>query len=554
MNTNKEKIIRTLMVAAAIVLGIKYILTDFGIDAGFQLTMSYRLATGDVMLKEMWEPYQMSAFLCAPLIALWLAIFRTTTGLVLYLQTAGVLVDAAVSCLFYSRIKKHFPEMERAAFLMAWIFFVVSPKDVPIPEYANLQLWLTLLLCLCLLEYHFTEKRRFIVLGAFCMCGIVLAYPSCALIFIATMVILVKHGRKSDAGLFAGLCFGIGGIYAALLLRNVGISGLITVLHGMFALETSHGMKLSEKFLWYAGDAAKIAVGLLIAYLVSFLLTRIPAIKKRLPAEALFLVFIIGFALYTTLCWSRFVRFNYAVLFPALILLGLLHAKKLDEKERFFYGMATLFSLLNFFATLLLTNLVLCASLPYLLVGAVAALLPISKAANTLPDRKTKTPVAAAALILIAFMFFRNAYLIRPLAGDVFSIFQLHGIVKAGPAAGVITEYMGAYIQNESVKEWEQYVPDGSNIYIVGPSTDTLGYLYKNTGVSAPSLVPTPDYNDSLFTYWEMNPDKYPDIVIVSCWYGTLNVEEDSWIMNWIKNDFSYSSSVDGKYWRYYFR
>ena len=145
-------------------------------------------------------------------------------------------------------------------------------------------------------------------------------------------------------------------------------------------------------------------------------------------------------------------------------------------------------------------------------------------------------------------------YLIRPLAGEVCSTFQIHGIVKAGPATGIITEYMGAYMQNESFREWQEYVPEGSNIYLMGPSVDTLGYMYRNSRVSAPSVVPTPDYNDSLLAYWEMNPGKYPDMIIISCWYGEMKLAEDSWIMHWIDTEYEPSASVDGKYWRYYYR
>lgn len=78
-----EKIIRLIMLIIAVALSIKYIFVDFGIDAEFQIAMSYRLAKGDIMFKEMWEPYQMSAFLCAFFIKIYIWLFHTTTGIVL---------------------------------------------------------------------------------------------------------------------------------------------------------------------------------------------------------------------------------------------------------------------------------------------------------------------------------------------------------------------------------------------------------------------------------------------------------------------------------------
>ena len=140
--------------------------------------------------------------------------------------------------------------------------------------------------------------------------------------------------------------------------------------------------------------------------------------------------------------------------------------------------------------------------------------------------------------------------------GDVSTILKIQGVVKEGPAAGIITEYMGAYMQNESMKEWEQYIKDGYSIFLIGGSLDTSGYMYSDTTIAAPSVVPTPGYNESILKYWEINPDKYPDVIIASCWYGTINSElgEDSWIMRWIEEEYKPRYYVDGKYWRYYFR
>lgn len=77
-------------------------------------------------------------------------------------------------------------------------------------------------------------------------------------------------------------------------------------------------------------------------------------------------------------------------------------------------------------------------------------------------------------------------------------------------------------------------------MYLIGGSLDTLAYLYSDTVISAPSLVPTPGYNESILDYWEMNPDKYPDVIVASYWYGTMNEElgQDSWIMKWIEEEY----------------
>ncbi len=164
------RIFKGFLMITAIALGLKYIFVDFGIDAEFQISMSYRLAKGDVMFKEMWEPVQTSAFLCAFFIKIYLTLFHTTTGIVLYLQVLGILVDGTISYLLYRVVSRHL-HCDNAACIMAWIFFVVSPKDVPIPDYANMQVWFSVLLCLTLFLYYENRKRRWIFLSAVCLWG-----------------------------------------------------------------------------------------------------------------------------------------------------------------------------------------------------------------------------------------------------------------------------------------------------------------------------------------------------------------------------------------------
>lgn len=66
------------------------------------------------------------------------------------------------------------------------------------------------------------------------------------------------------------------------------------------------------------------------------------------------------------------------------------------------------------------------------------------------------------------------------------------------------------------------------------------------------STISTPTYDDKLLEYWEQNPEKQPNVVIVECWFGESKLKEDSWIMQWIDKEFQPDECVDGKYWRYY--
>ncbi|MCM1056264.1 MAG: hypothetical protein NC517_01460 [Firmicutes bacterium] len=134
-------------------------------------------------------------------------------------------------------------------------------------------------------------------------------------------------------------------------------------------------------------------------------------------------------------------------------------------------------------------------------------------------------------------------------------VLDIRGIVRSGPAKGIVSTYIGPYIMNATLEEWRQNIEPGDRILLVGSDiVSTLGYLYENTEVCVDSTISTPTYNEKLQRYWEKNPEKYPNVVVVDCWYGELNVAGDSWIMQWLENEFRADRVIDGKYWRYYLK
>lgn len=557
-----EKWIRLFMVLAALLISMKYIIVDFGLDSEYQVAMSYRLARGDTMLREMWEPHQTSAFLCALFIKIYLFIFGTATGVVLWLQTIGVILKGVIALLLYRTVKKHLG-CGNVAFAMAWVFFLVSPKDVPLPEFANMQIWFSMLLCIALFLYYKTNKKRWIILSAVFFCGAVLSYPSCLILLAGVLFLLLCRGDKKGVFLFLATCFLAGLFYLFLILRNVELSDLKFIIGSILEAEPTHSAGLGEKFADYFKQAIKIGGILCAAYLISHVSVKVISgrniqarEKSRALTDILFYGIILLISIYTVVFWKENIRYNYSIFFLGVILIGTRYTKRLSGDKRYFYLCSTVISVLDFAATLLLTDLELIASVPYLLIAFTAAFLPAAEMLK-MADGKTfqrnmKTVLFGGVILLI----FRNAYIIRPMISQVGTVFDLGGIVKEGPAAGVISEYMGPYMQHASIEEWKQYIKEGSNIYIIGGTFDNLGYLYLDTNVAAPSVMNTSGYNGCIPDYWKMNPDRYPDVVIASCWFGNMDshLTEESGIMKWIMEEYKPEYYIDGKYWRYYFR
>lgn len=270
------------MILEAVFLNVKYTFVDFGIDAEFQITMSYRLVKGDCMFKEMWEPHQTSAFLCAFFEIIFLKLFQTTTGMVLYLQLAGVLLDAIIAYCIY-KVVSNYLHCKKTAFAMAWFFVIVSPKDVSLAEYANMQIWFSMLLCLTVFLYFKTAQKRWVFLSAFCLCGAVLSYPSCLILLPGVIYLLCHSKDKKGIFILVSICFVCAMLYVSLILTQMSVSDFVMYIEKILAIETYHDSNILEKLAHYLKQSWDIALVVVIAYACSFALIRVWYWGKRMP-------------------------------------------------------------------------------------------------------------------------------------------------------------------------------------------------------------------------------------------------------------------------------
>ena len=116
---------------------------------------------------------------------------------------------------------------------------------------------------------------------------------------------------------------------------------------------------------------------------------------------------------------------------------------------------------------------------------------------------------------------------------------------------------MGAYIYNQDYEDWQTLLQDGDRVLIMVDQVMSLGtiqYLFKDVEISHFSIVNPTAYDERLLEYWELYPEKSPNVIIVDCWYGDLMAEPDSWMMRYIEEDFGYTQAEDGSYIRIYRR
>ncbi len=151
---------------------------------------------------------------------------------------------------------------------------------------------------------------------------------------------------------------------------------------------------------------------------------------------------------------------------------------------------------------------------------------------------------------------FGKGYTLRSGTG-YHNVLQSGGILKYGPAAGTLSDYMCAYIYNCDYEDWQSMIQDGDRVLIMVDQVMNLGtiqYLFQDVEISHYSIVNPTAYDERLKEYWEMFPGKQPNVIIVDDWYGQLMTDPDGWLMRYAEGEFGYTSVEQGRYIRVYRR
>lgn len=569
MRLDDKKRNRWIWMSMAVICGLIWSFTNFGYDCGYQLSMSYRFLQGDRMFVEMWEPHQMSVFMPAALMWVYMSLFHTTSGIVVYLQVCGMLIRGGLAFCLYRVLRDGFDEP--LAYGMGLLYFMLSPKDYAVPDFSNQQLWYTTLLLCSLLVYLKKGKLRYLLGGALSLCLGVMAYPSCVILFFGVIALLFVYSprRGRDILIFTGVCAGAGAAFCIAVLPEPDV--LRTCLTGMMALEPTHTVSALSKLSGYLKDICEVflvvlAVGALgwgMSRFIRFFMGR-KGMSVGKGQEScrrwIWLLCCAGIMLLAFLVniISAEHRNAYGVIFLCLVGLGLWESGILQGKKRQAYVCGSVIGGLEFLATLILTDLPFTVSVVYGLLAIIFALVPIEEQMKEIRQVSVRRWLYRCAMCFVVLLALRCVYIRVPLTGrgQICSSFSDLSIVRVGPALGLISNEGGVCVQRDSYPEWQELIRQDENVWIVGSVIDNMQYLYGNARVAGPSTMSTPTYSSEVLEYWRLNPDKYPDVVVAEGYMGELvyELKGNQWLMDWLKEEYRPACTVEGTYWIYYFR
>ena len=538
---------------------IKRIFADFDYDSGYAAAIGYRILKGDRMFYEMWEPHQTSAFLCAILEFIYLKIAGTTTGIILYLGVCGCIIKAGVALTFNKALKKVFNA--NTAFITSCIFMILSPKLLIIPEYSNMQVWAGVLFFSFMILFIKEKKIGFLALSSVSLFLAVLSYPSCLIIWIAAVIILFKYTDKGfkNSIILTLICLALGIIYMSYFALTLGFDVFLNGIAHIATSDPSHSASALDKLVGYGKDLAVLAFAyIFIAAFSAFIIlikNKVTKSDKKIAREEMLFVFLIlcgiwqvsdALTMYTEFC---FLEFQIGLMIAGF----LLAAGRKDEKKDVLW-IALIISVFQMIATASLSNLSLHSSLGYMILGVCLSF-------SYLYEYESEKMAGFIRIFPVIPIVFINLFIVRSMSFCYINLTDIAGVSKMGPMIGIFSEYMGPYILDRTYEEWQEIIPEGSTVLISGncgmmDGASSLEYLFKDVEIAVKDTQTSCVIDESQGLYWEEHPEKKPDVVEIVCWYGESKEPEDSWLMNWLSENYGEEvigeAYFDGSYRRYF--
>lgn len=336
----------------------------------------------------------------------------------------------------------------------------------------------------------------------------------------------------------------------------MGLDAFLSNVRCIVGADSTHsgpGMLQEEYFGFGIQGCLWLLECFLLAFAISgawFLISRKAFINKMVTAFSA-----VVFLSHTARIFLYRERFTQITVYVLVILFGALCVKCCSGTEKRIYYTGLLLSIGSFFATLLLTNLDILSVVSYLILAVMVSFIPIGKWLMRNMDGNHILYKQGAIILFCMMILFHRGLIVKTMNSLASNILDLGGIIKAGPAMGIVTDYMGAYETKCNMEDWSRYTQPGDRLLAVADNVlNPMIYLYQDITISAPSVISTPTYDDFLLDYWEENPEREPNVIVVRCWYGDLLVEEDNWVLKWMEHNGERYESVDGRYWRFYRR
>lgn len=508
------------------------------IDESFYLTVPYRLWMGDGLLQHEWHVSQTVGFLLLPFMKGYMLLSGgSTEGIVLSFRHIYVVAQALATVWLYLRLKR----LDRlGAFAVSLVFLLFAPSGIMALSYISLGI-LCLNLAFVLALTNEKGRRKDWLVAGLLFAAAVLCCPYLAAVYLLyCLAVLIKRMKKlpaEEADVFSPRCWAwvtagaaaLAAVFLGFLFSRTSLKNILTALPWILYDPRHEPRSLLTIVTTYFTGILEVN-RLLPLWLLSYAVLLIVAHRKENQACRA-LCYLLGLltaacslaALLVQGCFISYLMFPLTLLAPFCCLLSKQRNTRRILKTWWLPGM-------------LYTLLIHCASNQgfYSIANASAVPLAASLMICVLTGRELLTAQAGPALRRTAVAMLAAVLLLQ-----VSSLtWKRYSYVFWEPSRAAQTCYVefgpqkGLMISEERYHHYEMLLNDTAPVRAAKPGTvlyvSTFSWLYlahpgAEIGAYSGWLSLVGDYvADKLAAYYEMNPEKLPDVAYVEPLYEEI--------------------------------
>lgn len=528
-------------------------------DETFYISTAYRFFSGDSVFKHEWFPSQLSGVLLLPFMAIYILIVGSASGIILYFRILYVIFALISAITVYTILSKD--KSGPIAMVSAVCTLFYSHLNIATLSYYTISFHCFLLSMLLLYHFCNSKANKHLIISGVLFGLSVLALPTLAvayfvilfvifaLLFILKLSFIPNNFRKMYSSIepVRIVIFTFMGIvipavaFLFFLLTNVSVPDFINAIPYVLSDEehvTSIIFPIRKFFIGINEVYGKYAYIGYLLILLTFILNK--RIKKPIK-QFIFLFDIVLFVIYSYFSFGHTGYIQTAICLFALPLFFITERKDVKAFFTFFSG-GMIFALVYSYSS---NGFLYVLSIGHFIasIGAIIFVCDFTQELvedneiNPLMEQKIYRPIViTVSMLILAYVSLTtvtlritNIYRDAPLGNLSVKITQ-------GPARGLYTtaEHDELYrnVYNTITNECQSSNLGKESGYIFITKLLPFGYMCTDLKCAAPTTWRTQFNSARLKPYYNMNPDRTPDMILVlndnyGCYDTCGDVEAD---------------------------
>lgn len=560
----KNNVPYILIFISEIILFIKCFYSFCWSDETFYFATCHRFFTGDSIFLHEWFPTQLSSLVLLPFYAAFLLITGSSAGIILYFRILFVIMSTINAVVMYNILRQHHGRF--SALTCSLLLMYYTHLNIATLSYYTVSVQMFLMAMLLIYHYYDSHNNKHLIVSGALFAISVLCLPTLSIAWILTVIIIgilllycrysKNKTRFTDAvksaqlpGIIKYTFIGIlipAVLFLIFVLLNVSISDFIKGIPYVLSDE-EHGTSLIypiRKFFISINEV--FGYGAYASYLlimISFISLFVNRLKSRNVRICMFFADIALF-IFNFICSNSHTGYIQTALCLFALPLFFLTANR-DHKLFFlFINSGFIFSLVYSYSS---NGYLYVLSMGYF-IASIGCVLAVEGFIKDILAQGNDTKASGSKLLwltgnfgyicLITCTAVICAVLVQTMMLRLVNIYRdapvqmLNSKITEGPAKGLYTtadhhvaynvvySTIKKYCQSDNLNDPQRF-PNSlekdsnsmANIFI----TKLLpwGYMCTDLRCGAPTTWRTAFNSDRLKPYYEMNPGRYPDMILV---------------------------------------